>query len=479
MAERPRAAKESQHTEWKESWRDDHLRWICGFANAEGGVLVIGRDDKGQVVGIPDAARLLEELPNKVRDLLGIMVEVNLRKIGGREYLEIVVPPYPAAISYRGHYYQRSGSTLQELKAAALDHFILRKQGRAWDGVPVPDVLPRALSKPAVDSFRDQARRSERMDAADLREKPDGLMEKLHLWDGKYLKRAAVLAFHPDPERFVTGAFVKVGFFRTNDDLRYHDEIHGPLVTQVDRVVETLHAKYLKAGISYAGIQRVETYPVPEPALREALLNAVLHKDYAVGAPIQISVYDDKMMIWNPAQLPSGWTVAKLKKKHASHPFNPDLANVFFRAGEVEAWGRGIERMCQACRDAGSQEPAISFDQTGLWVSFEFSKAYRELIEKPVGGAAGRGTDEVTTEVTTEVGLLQVMTTETSRKALQAALGLKNSEHFRKTYLLPALERGLIEMTIPDKPNSRLQKYRITSAGRALLQAAKPKVGSR
>ena len=121
--------KESQHTEWKESWRDDHLRSLCGFANAEGGVLVVGRDDKGKILGIPDARRLLEELPNKIRDLLGIMVDVNLRRAAGREYIELATPAYPSPISYRGHYYQRSGSTLQELKGAALDRFLLRKQG--------------------------------------------------------------------------------------------------------------------------------------------------------------------------------------------------------------------------------------------------------------------------------------------------------------------------------------------------------------
>lgn len=122
--------RESQHTEWKESWRDDYLRWICGFANAEGGVLAIGRNDQGLVVGVPEAKRLLVELPNKVRDLLGIVVAVNLRRKGGKEYLEMVTPAYPSPISYRGHYYQRSGSTLQELKGAALDRFLLRKQGR-------------------------------------------------------------------------------------------------------------------------------------------------------------------------------------------------------------------------------------------------------------------------------------------------------------------------------------------------------------
>ena len=101
--------REHQHVEWKESWRDDHLRWVCGFANADGGVLEIGRDDDGEVVGLQDARKLLEDLPNKIRDLLGIIVEVNLHEEEGKEYLAIVTPAYPSPISFRGHYYQRIG----------------------------------------------------------------------------------------------------------------------------------------------------------------------------------------------------------------------------------------------------------------------------------------------------------------------------------------------------------------------------------
>jgi ATP-dependent DNA helicase RecG len=124
---------EHQHVEWKESWRDEYLKWICGFANADGGVLVIGRNDKGTVVGVENAGRLLVDIPNKVRDILGIMVDVNLRKEVGEEFLEILVEPYPYPVSYRGEYHFRSGSTKQELKGAALDKFLLRKQ-RAYLG---------------------------------------------------------------------------------------------------------------------------------------------------------------------------------------------------------------------------------------------------------------------------------------------------------------------------------------------------------
>ena len=181
--------KESQHTEWKGIWRDEYLRWISGFANAGGGVLVIGRNDKGKVIGVPDAKKLLVDLPNKVRDVLGIVVAVNLKRAAGKETIEIVVKPYPYPVSYKGEYHVRSGSTKQELKGAALDRFLLRKQGRTWDGVPVPQVATRDLSKTAIAAFRKLARQSRRLDAAILREAIPGLIEKLHLLDGKYLKR--------------------------------------------------------------------------------------------------------------------------------------------------------------------------------------------------------------------------------------------------------------------------------------------------
>jgi ATP-dependent DNA helicase RecG len=365
--------KEHQHVEWKEVWRDDLMRCLCGFANAEGGVLVVGRNDKGEAVGVADARKLLEDLPNKIRDVLGIMADVHLVKKSKQKLIEIRVEPYPTPISFKGSYYYRSGSTTQELKGAGLERFMNRKHGRTWDGAPWPGVSVRDLSKPAIDTFRKAARQSGRVEPAVLRESASGLIEKLHLTEGKYLKRAALLLFHDRPEHFFTSAYVKVGFFSANEKLLYHDEIHGDLFTQASKTVDTLRTKYLKAGIRFEGIQRVEAYPVPDAALREAVLNALIHKDYASGATIQISVYADRLMIWNPGYLPPSWTVAKLTGKHSSQPPNPGIANGFFRAGEIEAWGWGIERMLSACRDAGCPKPLFEYEHPGLWVTFPFA----------------------------------------------------------------------------------------------------------
>jgi len=458
--------KEHQHLEWKETWRDEFMRLICGFANSDGGVLHIGKNDQGKVVGITGATKLLEDLPNKIRDVLGIIVEVNLRLENDREFLEIVVDAYPNPISFRGHYFMRSGSTLQELKGAALDRFLLRRQGRTWDGVPMPGVKVSDLSPIAIRQFRNLAANSGRLEPADLGATDASLIEKLNLTEGGYLKRAAVLLFHEDPEKFITGAFVKVGFFRSASDLAYHDMIQGDLFTQVARTIDLVRTKYLKAAITYQGIQRIERYPVPDDALREAVLNALVHRDYAIGAPVQIRVYEDRLSIWNPAVLPDGWTVKNLLRDHPSTPFNPAVANAFFRSGEIETWGRGIERILAACKDADTPKPSITFDGTGITMEFRFAPEYLKAF-----AVSGPVIDPVTDPATDPVHrvVLALTAGEMAPSAMWIRLGLKHRPTFRENYLRPALAQGLIEPTIPDKPNSRLQKYRLTAKGRAWL----------
>ena len=131
---------EKQNIEYKPGWRDEYLKWICGFANAIGGRICLGIEDNGEIIGVSRSKKLMEDIPNKVRDILGILVDVNLYETDKGDYIEIVVEPYPYPVNYKGQYHYRSGSTKQELKGAALDKFMFRKKGKRWDGVPVPNV---------------------------------------------------------------------------------------------------------------------------------------------------------------------------------------------------------------------------------------------------------------------------------------------------------------------------------------------------
>jgi ATP-dependent DNA helicase RecG len=361
---------ESQNIEFKVNWRNEYLKWICGFVNAYGGTLFIGKNDTGNIVDLKDAKKLLEEIPNKVRDTLGILVDVNLHQTDQGKYIEIIIEQYPYPVNYKGQYHYRSGSTKQELKGPALDKFLLQKKGKRWDGVPVPNVSANDFKQETFDFFRKRAFRSQRIDEENLADSNEHLIENLQLKEGKFLKRASILLFHPNPVKFITGAYIKIGFFESDSDLRFQDEIHGNLFEQIEKTTELLFTKYIKALISYEGLNRVETYEYPKEAIREALLNAVAHKDYSGGVPIQISVYNDKLMIWNEGQLPENWTVKNLLEKHASRPYNPDIAHALFRSGYIESWGRGTIKIINECKKAGIPEPVFTYESSDISVEF-------------------------------------------------------------------------------------------------------------
>ena len=388
---------ETQNVEWKSSWRDEYLKWICGFANAQGGVLEIGRNDCGEVIGVNGAHRLLEEIPNKVQSLLGIVVEVNLKSERGVEYLEIVVEPHPNPISYRGKFHYRTGSTKQVLEGAALTRLLLEKHGRTWDDVPLPGVDLDSLDGRIIADFRRRGAETERLPPEILGESDESVIEKLQLREAGLLKRAAVLLFHPAPHRFIMEAFVKIGYFR-GSELLFQDVVEGDLFTQVDQTMDLLYTKYTRALISYDGVYRVETFPVPREAMREAVINAIIHRDYASPTPIQIRVYDDRISIWNAAHLAPEWTADQLAEEHASRPHNPRVAYGFFRAGMIEAWGRGIRRMVDICHDVGNPTPTWRLETggSGLWVRFPFSEAY-QAADSSARGIAARDPTQKTT----------------------------------------------------------------------------------
>lgn len=374
---------ENQNVEYKESWRDEYLKWICGFANANGGKIYIGKNDAGEVVGLKDSKKLLEDIPNKTKDILGILVDVDLHQTENGDFIEISVEAYPYPVNYKGQYHYRSGSTKQELKGAALDKFLLQRKGKRWDAVPVPKVSIHDLKKETFDFFRKKAVKAQRIEEDVLTDTNEQLVENLQLIENDYLKRAAILLFHHNPDQFVTGAYIKIGFFETDDDLRFQDEIHGNIFEQVEKTMDLLFTKYIKSAISYEGLNRVEKFEYPKDAVREALLNAVSHKDYSGGVPIQISVYKDKIILWNEGQLPENWTIEKLLDKHPSKPFNPDIANVLFRSGYIESWGRGTLKMINECVLFGIPKPKYFYDMSGFWVEFRkdvFNMEYLKSI---------------------------------------------------------------------------------------------------
>ena len=299
---------EHQIIEYKQSWHDDYLKWIVGFANSQGGTIYIGKDDNGNVVNVPEYKKLLEDLPNKIRDILGIMVDVNHHEEDGKHYLEIITPPYAVPISLRGVYYTRSGSTKQELKGNALIEFLLRKTGKTWDDVTEPSASINDIDTNAVDNYIKAVAKSGRLPELEGLKLPE-LLEKLRLIEDGKLKRAAIVLFGKDPGRFFPNMVVKMGRFgATDDDLRFQETAEGNLVQLLNDVPDTMNKKFFVKPVDFEGLQRVEKGEYPVAALREMLLNALVHRDY-MGSMVQIRMYHDHFSIWNEGFLPQGLTL--------------------------------------------------------------------------------------------------------------------------------------------------------------------------
>lgn len=360
---------ESHIVEYKQSWRDEFLKEICGFANAQGGTLYIGIDDKGNVVGLQHAQKLLEDIPNQSVMTMGVMPNVNLLSKDEKEYISIEIKPIEQPISYKGKYYYRSGSTLQELNGSALQDFLLRKIGRSWDDLVCEGATLDDLDADAFTFFIRRAIEAGRMPQEAKDDTPITILKNLNLItpDGK-LKNAAVLLFGKNPQYFFCTANFRIARIgRDETDLIFQEDIGGNILQMAGRVMWQLRSRYLLTANHYEGMQRIEELEVPETALRELIHNAIVHRNYT-GFDTQMKVYDDRIWLWNAGSLPHGYSVEQLTTAHLSFPRNKRIAEAFYKAGFIESWGRGIQQVQKAFLQNNLPVPVFEeqFDGTSV-----------------------------------------------------------------------------------------------------------------
>src|SRR5690606_37548570 len=292
----------------------------------------------GDIVHLIDYARLMEEVPNKIRNAMGIICDVQLQDERGKKYISIKVNPYSVPVSLRGRYYYRSGSAKMELTGVELNEFLLKKAGKTWDDViedsaSVADIDEASL-KQFIDDSKEKGRLQDTKGLSTLQ-----VLDKLRLVEGTKLKRAGVILFGKDPGRFFPNITVKIGRFGLDSThLKFQEVLEGNLVHLLNEVQVQLNYKFLTRPVDFAGMHRIEKGEYPVAALREMLLNALVHKAY-MGAAIQIRVYDNKLSIWNEGLLPYGLDIASLRAEHNSRPRNPKIADACFKAGYIDTWG--------------------------------------------------------------------------------------------------------------------------------------------
>ncbi len=255
---------EQQNIEWKQSWHDDYLKWICGFANASGGVIYIGKDDDGNVVHLQDYRKLMEDIPNKSRNTMGIICDTNLLEEDSKKYIEIKVNPYSVPVSLRGRYYYRSGSVKSELTGIELNEFLLKKAGKTWDDVVEEGAEISDIDEKSITQFINDSKEKGRMpDTSGLTSLQ--ILDKLRLLDNNKLKRGALILFGKDPGQFYPNIMVKIGRFgEDGSDLKFQEVIEGNLVHLLNEVQVQLSYKFLTRPIDFKGMHRIEKgeYPV-------------------------------------------------------------------------------------------------------------------------------------------------------------------------------------------------------------------------
>jgi len=358
---------EDQNKEFKQTWNENSLKTICAFANSSGGKLYIGIDDNGKEVGVKGATRYLDDIPNKTKDVLGITPDVKIKKKAGKDIIKITVAPSSAPISYHGRFYTRSGSSSIEIKGNELVEMLMRKSGRSWDDFIEERATIKDIDVTAVKNFQKLA--AKKIPQIAKEKSIPAILQKLNLLEKGKLRRAAILLFGKNPKKFYITAYIKIGKFVSATDLISTDDVEGNLFDQVDKALEILRVKYLLSNITYEGIYRKDNMEYPEEALREAIINAVIHRNY-MGAHTQLRIDPDSLNLWNEGGLPPEIKIDDLKKWHLSRPRNKYLADAFFKAGMIEAWGRGTVKIIDECRKAGLPEPEFREEFGGLSVHF-------------------------------------------------------------------------------------------------------------
>jgi len=415
--------KEDQHTEFKRLWKDEFLRELCAFANSQGGTLYIGVEDDGTIVGVKDAKSLLQDMPNKIKNNLGFVADVNLQTKDNKEYIAIRVLPQEDGISYDGKYYVRSGSTVQELRGQELASFLMRKTKIHWDALPRTEAKLSDLDEEAWDFFITTALENKRLNKSAKTESQETVLRKLNLMTEKgELTNAALMLFGKDIERWSPLSAFRIGRFGVNQaDLIIHDNIVCPLVLMPDAVIDTLRTKYLVSTVGYEGLHRKETLEMPEEGLREIICNAIMHRDY-MGTFVQMRVWADRIQLWNEGILPPSITIESLMGEHESQPRNPLIAKVFYLLGFVENWGRGYEKIRDSFEQAHLQVPTFEQVRGGVMATIQ-----REVFQKVQSGQITTGsTTPKTTPKTTRKTLLEYIKEhpEATREEMATYLGI-------------------------------------------------------
>lgn len=387
----PSDLKENETVELKESFKNDSLKTLCAFANTKGGSLFVGVKNDSTLLGgeITDTAQ--QKIINQIEDVLGIQPTMIVHKYGEDEFLEIKVALNKAPVDLRGRFYKRVGNTTREIDREGLKSLLLKDV--PWDSQIRTDASMEDLSFDLIQSIADRYYADKDISYYNQNK----FCERLGVVvDGK-ITNAALILFAENPQVIFPFIKIRIGRFMDRSTIVSVHEINGNLFEQLTEAENIIKSRIDNMQqISGDSFQRREIWEYPLEAIREAVLNAIVHRSYHItNAEIQIKIYDDFIWIYNPGKLPEEISLEQLKRPHSSIRRNPLIAGAFHRAGYIEQFGSGIERMMEAMKTQQLPEPVFEEQGNGFVVKlyanylayhreeqvFDFSERQQQILE--------------------------------------------------------------------------------------------------
>jgi len=373
---------ETQDIEYKESFGEGALRTLCAFANTKGGTLYIGVSDEGKVKGINLDNEILKNISNKIVSSLGIHPEIEIEKREGKEILKISVKPSAVPISFNGKYYERVGNTTREMNPERLKEFLLK--GTNWDGLINEEANFDEIDKETVKLFIRKAKRTGRLTIFEEDTDIKTIFEHLKLSVKGKLTNASIILFGKDPQRYFINAVLRIVRLKNQTTIIGDRLIAGNLFNQVIQGEEAIK-NFINVRYEIKKLEREEIWEYPLPAIREALINSLIHRDYfKFNVQTQVKIFDDYIWFYNIGGLPEGITLEDLKKPHSSVPRNPLIVHIFYLAGLIEEVGSGIGRMTDSLKSQGLPEPEFKEEMGGFSVRF-YKDIYTEENLRKMG----------------------------------------------------------------------------------------------
>lgn len=364
---------ESQNIEYKEKFNDGVFKTLCAFANTNGGTVYVGISDDKDIVGVEYSPEEIKKITEQIVHKLGIHPSIEYPEVEGKNILKIEVKKSSVPVSCSGKYYERVGNTTREMQGEKLKAFFIK--GTNWDALTGNYAIDE-IDEPTVRKFLKMAAHSGRLRVFNENESVSQILERLKLTvDGK-IANAAILLFGKDPQQYFINAITRVGRFKNESTIIGDRRIEGNLFKQIEEAEEAIK-NFINVRYEIKELYRKDIWDYPLEAIREALLNSLIHRDYfKYNVQTQIKVFDDYIWFYNIGGLVDGITMEQLKGVHSSVTRNPLILHILYLAGFVEEYGSGIQRIMDSFKDAGLQEPEFNEHFGGFVVSFQKAVQY-------------------------------------------------------------------------------------------------------